>query len=474
MPGLPSPPDLDRLGPLERERLPAAIRSGTPRRSPASRRCACSSPAAVAVRPGFAVTAANAADIASIVAHLGGVPLAIELAAARLRFLTPAAIHERLEGRLDLPGAGAADVPERQRSLRGAIMWSHELLDAPACRLFERLSVFMGGFDLARAEAVAGPASDLGIDVLDGLASLVDQSLVRSDEVEGEPRFSMLEPIREYAVERLEAAGNADAFAERHARAYLELARELEPDLAGARQRAALDRLELEHANLRAAIDWADARGDAELALGIDDRRLALLAEARLPARGARASGGADRSPLVRCGARAAAGEDPRGPRRHHLLARPGLRRATRLRDRSRDLARDRAISGRSPTRPTTCPSATRWPCSRRCRRTPASRRTRCSPRPWRSTARWATPSARRTCYWGIGIQHYFAGDNAEAAVAFEAALALYRKVGDGRRRRGRCTSWARRASSSARPMSRASSSPTGCGCSPRPAMWRA
>ena len=206
--------------------------------------------------------------MAAIVAHLGGVPLAIELAAARLRFLTPAAIHERLEGRLDLPGAGAADVPERQRSLRGAIMWSHELLDPPDRRLFERLAVFMGGFDLTRAEAVAG-SSDLGIDVLDGLASLVDQSLVRSDEVDGEPRFSMLEPIREYALERLEASGNRDAVRSRHAHAFLAFARELEPDLAGARQRAALDRLELEHANLSAAIDWGDEQGNAEVACGI-------------------------------------------------------------------------------------------------------------------------------------------------------------------------------------------------------------
>ncbi len=269
VPGLPAPPDIDRLGALERERLPAALRAGAPEALVAFESVRLFVARGGSVKPGFAVTAANAGDVAAIVAHLGGVPLAIELAAARLRFLTPAAIHERLEGRLDLPGAGAADVPERQRSLRGAIVWSHELLDPPARRLFERLGVFMGGFDLARAEAVAGSASELGIDVLDGLASLVDQSLVRSDEVGGESRFSMLEPIREYALERLEASGDLELVSERHARASLALAQELQPELNGDRQREALDRLELEHANLRAAIDWADAHADPDCALGI-------------------------------------------------------------------------------------------------------------------------------------------------------------------------------------------------------------
>ncbi len=128
--------------------------------------------------------------------------------------------------------------------------------------------------------------------MLDGLASLVDQSLVRSDEVLGEPRFSMLEPIREYAFERLEAAGSVDVVAERHARAYLALAEELAPELSGDGQRATLDQLELEHANLRAAIDWADARGDAEVALGITIavwrfwQKRGYLREARIARRG--------------------------------------------------------------------------------------------------------------------------------------------------------------------------------------------
>ncbi len=269
VPGLPAPVQLERLGPYERERLPAAMRRQDPEALLGLGAVQLFVARAGAVRPGFELTPANSGDVAAIVAHLGGVPLAIELAAARLRFLTPAAIHERLEGRLDLPGSGAADVPERQRSLRGAITWSYELLDPPARRLFERLGVFLGGFDLACAESVAGPASELGIDVLDGLATLVDQSLVRSGDHDGEPRFSLLEPIREYALERLAASGDAERVRERHARAYLDLALELEPGLAGAGQRAILDRLELEHANLRAALDWADARGNGDLALGI-------------------------------------------------------------------------------------------------------------------------------------------------------------------------------------------------------------
>ncbi len=269
VPGLPAPVEVDRLGPLEREHIPEALRRRDPESLLGFAAVRLFVSRAVAVRPGFELTQANSGDVASIVAHLGGVPLSIELAAARLRFLTPAAIHERLEGRLDLPGAGAADVPERQRSLRGAIAWSYELLEDPACRLFRRLGVFVGGFDLACAEAVAGPADDLGIDVLEGLASLVDQSLVRSDEVNGEPRFSLLEPIREFALEQLSASGDESIVRERHARAYLAFAVEREPGLAGTGQRAILDSLELEHANLRAALDWADAHGEPELALGI-------------------------------------------------------------------------------------------------------------------------------------------------------------------------------------------------------------
>jgi predicted ATPase/class 3 adenylate cyclase len=269
VPGLPSPVDMERIGLYELEQLPETLRRRDPESLARFEAVDLFVSRGRAVRPDFTLTGANAGDVAAIVAHLSGVPLAIELAAARLRFLTPAAIHERLEGQLDLPGVGAADVPERQRSLRAAIEWSHDLLEPPASRLFERLAVFVDGFDLPSAEGVVGSRDELGADVLDGLASLVDQSLVRSGETAGAPRFSLLEPIREYALERLVAAGDADMIRERHARAFLALATEVEPRLAGADQRAVLDRLEHEHANVRAAIDWADAARRPELALGI-------------------------------------------------------------------------------------------------------------------------------------------------------------------------------------------------------------
>ncbi|HEU0244959.1 MAG TPA: tetratricopeptide repeat protein [Candidatus Limnocylindrales bacterium] len=269
VPGLPSPVDLHDISPFERERLPPELRRQTPEALMAFEAVRLFVARAAAVRPGFVVTDGNAGDVAAIVAHLGGVPLAIELAAARVRFLTPAAIHERLEGRLDVIGTGSADLPERQRSLRGAIAWSYDLLDPPVRRLFERLSVFSGGFDLTSAESVAGDVADLGVDPLDGLAALVDHSLLGSGEAGGEPRFTFLEPIREFAAERLAAAGETDEIRRRHAAAYLALATAESPRLSGDRQRAALDRLETEHANLRAAIAWADATADAEVALGI-------------------------------------------------------------------------------------------------------------------------------------------------------------------------------------------------------------
>ena len=219
-----------------------------------------------AARPGFELTDANAATIARICARLDGLPLAIELAAARLKILAPDAILERLERQFEVLASMSRDVPERQRTLRGAIAWSYDLLDPAAGRLLDRLAVFMDGFELEMAERVAG-SDDLGIDVLDGLGVLVDQSLVgRSDEA-GEPRFRLLEAIRLYALERLTAAGEADAIRDRHARAYLELAEAAEPNLAGDEQREWLERLERENENFRAALIYATERPDTEVAL---------------------------------------------------------------------------------------------------------------------------------------------------------------------------------------------------------------
>jgi tetratricopeptide (TPR) repeat protein len=192
-------------------------------------------------------------------------PLAIELAAARVKLLTPDQILARLEHHLDLLTAGSRDLPERQQTLRGAIAWSYELLDDGARRLVDRLSVFRGGFDLEMTERVCGPAGEVGGDVVERIGELVDQSLVRLDEGASEPRFAMLETIREYAAEMLAERGDAEAIADRHAAAMLEFAQLAAPELAGTSQRTWLERLEHEHDNMRAALDWAIARPDPAL-----------------------------------------------------------------------------------------------------------------------------------------------------------------------------------------------------------------
>ncbi|MBA3778335.1 MAG: tetratricopeptide repeat protein [Chloroflexi bacterium] len=213
---------------------------------------------ALAVKPDFRITNDNAAAVAEICARLDGLPLAIELAAARVKLLPPQAMLSRLQSRLNLLGTGGArDLPARQQTLRGAIEWSHDLLDEGSRRLFARLGVFVGGATLDQVEEVCGPASEIGVDILDGLAGLVDQSLVRQREINGEPRFLMLETIREFAVERLQSGGNAAEIGRRHAAAYLALAEALEPELIGPEPKVALDRLDLEHHNIRAALTWA-------------------------------------------------------------------------------------------------------------------------------------------------------------------------------------------------------------------------
>ncbi len=224
---------------------------------------------AMAVRPDFAVTNENAPAVAQICARLDGLPLAIELAAARIRLLTPQAILSRLEHRLSLLASGMRDLPARQQTLRGAIDWSHDLLDAPGRRLFARASVFVGGFELEQAETVCGPADELKVDVFDGVAALVDQSLLRREDAGEEPRFLMLETIREYASERLSESSEAEAIRYRHASVYLELAERAQPDLLRADQRLWLDRLERDNGNLRAALGWAIESDAAETACRI-------------------------------------------------------------------------------------------------------------------------------------------------------------------------------------------------------------
>jgi predicted ATPase/DNA-binding SARP family transcriptional activator len=218
---------------------------------------------AQAVRPDFAVTPANASSVADLCTGLDGLPLAIELAATRIGALPPAALRQRLDHRLKLLVGGARDAPERHRTLRATIDWSYRLLEPAEQRLFVRLAAFSGGCTIEAAARVCEDG-----DVVDGLASLTDKGLLRPEGTDEEPRFSMLETIREYALERLEASGEAAAVRTRHARYFLGFAEEAEPHLIGPGSHVAwLDRLEAEHANLRAAIDWFEGSGAGECVL---------------------------------------------------------------------------------------------------------------------------------------------------------------------------------------------------------------
>ncbi len=222
---------------------------------------------AMASVPAFRLDETNTPAVAEIVTRLDGLPLAIELAAARLRLLPVEALRNRLDQKLTMLTGGARDLPARQQTLRGAIDWSFDLLEEPDRRLFARLAVFAGGVCLAEAETVCGPASELGQDVLDGLTSLVEKSLIRSvPGTSDEPRFAMLATIREYGLERLDAGPEAVEIRRRHAAAYLALVEGIASSLTGPQGGPWLDRLALDHDNLRAAIDWAIAGGEAETA----------------------------------------------------------------------------------------------------------------------------------------------------------------------------------------------------------------
>ncbi|MFQ5967488.1 MAG: tetratricopeptide repeat protein [Acidimicrobiia bacterium] len=222
---------------------------------------------ASAARPDFRLTAGNAPAVAAITVQLDGLPLAIELAAVRVRLLSPEAIASRLKSRLELLSGGVRDLPERQQTLRDTISWSYDLLSEPGQRLLARLSVFRAGVSLTQAEQVCGPSEELGVEVLEGLEMLIDQSLLRALEAAEEPRVLMLETIREFALERLEEFGEIDEIRRRHAFAYLELAKNAEPHLLYRGQVRWLEQLELEHDNLRAAIDWALAQQETDVAL---------------------------------------------------------------------------------------------------------------------------------------------------------------------------------------------------------------
>lgn len=223
---------------------------------------------AQAVKPDFEVNQENAAAVATICARLDGLPLAIELAAARIKLLSPAAMQARLESRLQLLTGGARDLPTRQQTLRGAIDWSYDLLSAGEQRLFRRLSVFVSGCTLEAVEAVCNTKGDMELDGLDGMASLVDKSLLqRVERGEGESRFVMLDTIREYGLERLVASGEEAATRRAHAAYCLVLAEEGAASGATAMQAEWLDLFEMEHDNLGAAMDWLIQTGNAEWGL---------------------------------------------------------------------------------------------------------------------------------------------------------------------------------------------------------------
>ena len=229
---------------------------------------------ALAVKPDFHVNNINAPAVAEICVRLDGLPLAIELAAARIKLLPPQAILARLGRRLELLRGGARDMPDRHQTLRHAIAWSYDLLEVGEQALFRRLAVFARGCTLEAAEAVCqavhAPAAGSGqsLDVLDGVASLVDKSLLRQQEQSsGEPRFTMLETIREYGLECLTASGEEPAVRRGHADYYLALAEAAEPALTGSNQATWLEQLEAEHDNLRGALRWAEESGEAEIGL---------------------------------------------------------------------------------------------------------------------------------------------------------------------------------------------------------------
>lgn len=258
-----------------------------------------------AAKPAFALSEENAPLVLEICRKLDGLPLAIELAAARIKLLSMRAILSRLGSSLNLLTGGERDLPARQQTMRGAISWSYDLLEREERTLLNRLSVFAGGYTIEAAEAICGKLNEsitgaspgrqqnlaaapdseiendhsgaqaLAMSVLDGVASLLDKSLlVQKEKPDGESRFRLLEVVREFALERLKESGEAAVAQKRHAEFFLLLSEEAEPHLLGARQKELLDRLEEEHDNLRAALGWLaehDAAAYARLAGSLCD-----------------------------------------------------------------------------------------------------------------------------------------------------------------------------------------------------------
>src|SRR5829696_2281153 len=247
-------PDLKRPPPLERLTQYEAVGLFVER--------------ARAVKPDFSITNESAPAVAEICVRLDGLPLPIELAAARIKMLPPKAILQRLSSRLKLLTGGARDLPKRQRTLRATIEWSHALLDEGEQLLFARLAVFSGGRTLEAIEAICDAEGDLPVDAFEGVSSLLDKSLLRQEEgPNGEPRFVMLETIHEFAREKLGQSGEAEEIKRAHAEYFLTLAEEAYPESKGANQLEWLERLEAEHDNMRAALSWTLEHKEVGVAL---------------------------------------------------------------------------------------------------------------------------------------------------------------------------------------------------------------
>ncbi len=256
-------PDVDRLPSLDELTQYEAVKLFTDR--------------ARAVKSGFEVTSDNAAAVAGICARVDGLPLAIELAAARIKVFPPQALLRRLDTRLQLLTSGSTDLPARQQTLRNAIVWSYDLLEPAEQVLFRRLAVFSGGCSLEAADAVCSQDHDLEIEVLDGLASLVDKNLIRQGEAPGpegypEPRFSMLETIREFAEERLLESDEAEVLRRRHAEYFSTLAFDAYPILMSAQRDPMLQMVTVEQDNIRTTVRWSLDHHEPEVALPIVGR----------------------------------------------------------------------------------------------------------------------------------------------------------------------------------------------------------
>jgi predicted ATPase len=246
----------EQLFPLEPLALPDPSQQPTVGGAAPSSAVALFMQRAQAVKSDFVLTPANVAAVVAICRRLDGLPLALELAAARVPVLPPQAMLARLGTSLAVLTNGARDLPARLQTLRGAIDWSYGLLEQHEQLLLRRLAVFMGGCTLDAADAVCN--TDGALDVLGTVASLVDKSLLRMEErPAGELRVAMLETIREYGLERLAACGEADGLRRGHAAYFLALAEAVEPEGAWSREGAELARLERDHDNLRAALGWA-------------------------------------------------------------------------------------------------------------------------------------------------------------------------------------------------------------------------